>query len=79
MEKLIFSDNKMFIVEKLLYQNEQTNTKIFSVKDSKLLRQVIIKQIVYENDLQKKQILKEINNRNGGIKSFNKFYWYMIT
>lgn len=63
MEKLIFSDNKMFIVEKLLYQNEQTNTKIFSVKDSKLSRQVIIKQIVYENDLQKKQILKEINNQ----------------
>lgn len=63
MEKLIYSDNKSFIVEKLLYQNEQTNTKIFSVKDSKLLRQVIIKQIVFENDLQKNQILREINNQ----------------
>ncbi len=63
MEKLSYTGNKSYIVEKLIYNNEVTNTKVLSVKDVFLKRSVIIKEITYQNVVHKNQILKEINNQ----------------
>lgn len=63
MEKLSYVGNKTFIVEKVMYNNEVTNTKVLSVKDVFLKRNVILKEIAYQNAEHKNQILKEINNQ----------------
>ena len=63
MEKLSYVGNKTFIVEKVMYNNEVTNTKVLSVKDVFLKRNVILKEIAYQNAEHKNQILKEIKNQ----------------
>lgn len=63
MEKLSYVGNKSFIVEKVIYNNEVSNTKVLSVKDVFLKRNVILKEIAYQNAEHKNQILKEINNQ----------------
>ena len=52
-----------YFVGEVLYKNEDTNTVILDAKDNKLNRDVIIKQIRYENSRQKDLILKEIKGQ----------------
>lgn len=63
MEKLNYRENKSFIVEKLVYENAVNRTKVYLAKDIELRRSVIIKEIIFENDIQKKTILNEANNQ----------------
>lgn len=63
MEKINFCGKKDFILEEVLYENPIAHTKVISVKDNELGRNVILKQIFFENEMQKKLILKEIQNQ----------------
>ncbi|MBQ8477229.1 MAG: hypothetical protein IJ505_01915 [Succinivibrio sp.] len=52
-----------YFVGEILYENDKTNTVIIDAKDKKLNRDVILKQVKYNDDRQKELILKEIKSQ----------------
>ena len=61
-EKLTFSAEKCFLVEKEIYNNPQANTRVLRAVDQSLKRTVIIKEIGFNNYVQKESILNELRN-----------------
>ena len=52
-----------YFVGEILYENDKTNTVIIEARDKKLNRDVILKQIKYEDERKKEIILKEIKSQ----------------
>ncbi len=62
MERIDFSVSKKYTIEKEIYRNDEANTRVLRASDDSLGRTVIIKEIGYKDELQKKLILNEIRN-----------------
>ncbi len=62
MERIDLSTSKKYIIEKEIYRNDDAHTRVLRASDELLGRTVILKEIGYNDDLQKKLILNEIRN-----------------
>lgn len=63
MEKLNLISKKNFILEKIIYENADAHTRVLAARDNELGRTVILKQIDFENEMQRQLILKEVKNQ----------------
>lgn len=63
MERISFSNTKEYVIEKVIYENPNAKTKVMRVRDDRLGRTVILKQIGFDNKMQKDLILREVKNQ----------------